>query len=289
MNDEQRRGELAHFLRSRRERLSPAQFHLPLGAKTRRTPGLRREELAQVAGVSPSWYMKLEQGQEIQVSAQVLESLAQALHLTPSEREHLYVVAREHLPLPMKSHTSRISEDLQETLDALNPYPAMVLNERWDVVGWNRAASQVFADFGTFSDWERNFVWIMFTQPDQRTLYVDWAYWASQTVALFRASSGRGSGEPWFIERRDRLIQASSEFREWWPRHDIGEAQVVQKELNHPLVGSLMLRTTPLLVAADPNLKVFVFTPLPQADTAKKLRWLVNPAQTDRLEVWQRK
>src|SRR5579884_3801624 len=117
MNDEQRRTELAHFLRSRRERLSPTQFQLPMGAKLRRTPGLRREELAQVAGISPSWYMKLEQGQEIRVSAQVLESLAQTLQLTPSEREHLYVLAREQLPLPMKNHTPHISEDLQATLD----------------------------------------------------------------------------------------------------------------------------------------------------------------------------
>lgn len=286
MNDEQRRAELAHFLRSRRERLSPAQFHLPVGAKIRRTPGLRREELAQVAGVSTSWYMKLEQGQEIQVSAQVLESLAQALQLTSSEREHLYVLAREQLPLPPKHHTSRISKDLQETLDVLNPHPVMVLNERLDVVGWNRAASLVFADFDALPDGERNFVWIMLTQPDQRHLYADWHYWARQTVALFRTSTGRISGDSSFIELRDRLMQASSEFREWWSRHDIGEAPIVQKKLHHPLVGLLVLRTTPLLLAEDPNLKVFVFTPLPEADTAQKLLWLVHSAQTDHREIW---
>jgi len=280
MNDEQRRVELAHFLRTRRERLKPSQFHLPTGAKRRRTPGLRREELALVAGVSPSWYMKLEQGQEIQVSAQVLESLAQALQLTPGEREHLYVLGREQLPLPMKNHTSQISQDQREMLDALNPYPAMMLNERWDVLGWNRAASQVFADFGAFSDWERNFMWIMFTHPDQRTLFVHWEYWAQQTLALFRANCGRSAGEPWFIERRDRLVQVSREFREWWPRHDIAEAQIVHKEIRHPLVGLLMLRTTPLLIADDPNLKLFIFTPL-QADTAQKLAWLASSAHTD--------
>ncbi len=120
MKDEQRRAELAHFLRTRRERLSPAQFALPAGTKRRRTPGLRREELAQVAGIGLTWYTKLEQGQEIQVSAQVLESLARVLQLTPDERTHLYVLAREQLPLPTQRHTPRISEDLQCLLDALD-------------------------------------------------------------------------------------------------------------------------------------------------------------------------
>ncbi|QBD76005.1 XRE family transcriptional regulator [Ktedonosporobacter rubrisoli] len=280
MKDEQRRAELAHFLRTRRERLSPAMFHLPYGAKHRRTPGLRREELAQVAGISPTWYMKLEQGQAIQVSAQVLESLAQSLQLTPGERNHLYLLAREQLPLPMQRHTPQISEELQGVLDALTPYPAFVVNERWDVVGWNLAASQVFADFAAFSDWERNLVWIMFTQPDQRALYVDWECWAQHILALFRASGGREADEDWFIERRDRLMQASSEFREWWQWHEVGDAHTGNKELNHPLVGPLVLRATTLLVADDPNLKLFVYTPLPQADTAQKLVWLVSPAHT---------
>ncbi len=281
MQDEQCRSELAHFLRIRRERLKPSQFHLPQGAKRRRTPGLRREELAQVAGISPTWYMKLEQGQEIQVSAQVLESLCRVLQLTADERTHLYLLARQQLPLPLKPHTSQISEDLQGVLDALNPHPAFVVNERWDVMGWNIAAGQVFADYGVYSDWERNLAWMMFTQSDQRTLYANWECWAKLTLSLFRASGARAAGELWFIERRDRLIQMSAEFREWWPQHEVGEAHMGHKELNHPLVGSLMLRSTTLLVADDPNLKLFVYTPLPQADTAQKLAWLVGLAHRD--------
>src|SRR5260221_7250325 len=120
MNDDPRRAELAHFLRTRRERLSPSLFQLPTGATRRRTPGLRREELAQIAGISPTWYTKLEQGQEIQVSVQVLESLVRVLQLTPDERTHLYVLAREQLPMPTQRHTSSISEDLQGLLDALH-------------------------------------------------------------------------------------------------------------------------------------------------------------------------
>jgi transcriptional regulator with XRE-family HTH domain len=278
MHDEQRRSELAHFLRTRRERLKPSHFHLPPGAKRRRTPGLRREELAQIAGISPTWYMKLEQGQQIQVSVQVLESLSQALQLTPDERTHLYLLARQQLPLPLQQHTSQISEDLQGVLDALNPYPALVVNERWDVMRWNIVAARVFADYGTYSDWERNLVWIMFTQSNQRTLYANWECWAQQTLSLFRASGARAAGESWFTERRDRLIQMSAEFREWWQQHEVGEAHVGQKELNHPLVGSLLLRSTMLLVADDLNLRLLVYTPLPQADTAQKLAWLVDSA-----------
>lgn len=281
MHDEQRRSELAHFLRTRRERLKPSQFHLPQGAKRRRTPGLRREELAQIAGVSPTWYMKLEQGQEIRASAQVLESLSQALQLNPDERTYLYLLARQQLPLPPQQPSSGISEDLLAMLDALGSHPAFVINERWDVLGWNKAAAQVFTDYGTYSDWERNAVWIMFTQPDQRTLYVEWECWARQTLSLFRASGARAGGEPWFSERRDRLIQASAEFREWWQQHEVSEVHTAEKELNHPVVGSLMLRSTMLTVTTDPNLKLVVYMPLPQMDTAQKLAWLISPARMD--------
>ena len=123
-------------------------------------------------------------------------------------------------------------------------------------------------------------MWLMFTRPEQRSLFVHWEYWAQQTLALFRASSGRYASERWFIERRDRLMQASQEFRAWWLRYDIAEAQIVHKELHHSLVGLLMLRNTPLLVAEDPNLSFFFWTPLDE-DTAQKLSWLVSSAPTD--------
>ena len=278
MQDEQRRTELAHFLRSRRERLKPSQFFLPEGAKLRRTPGLRREELAQVAGISPIWYTKLEQGQPIQVSAQVLESLVRTLQLTLQEREYLYVLAREHLPLPAPHHTSSISTHQQSMLDALNPHPALILNERWDVVGWNQIAAQVFSDYRMLSDWERNVLWMMFTHPDLRTLYPNWEDLGMQILAHFRASSGSSTGKSWWLLRRDRLLQVSSEFRQLWSRHDVGTIGVSQKEINHPRAGLLVLQPTTLVLADDPNLKLFLYTPLAEADTAEKLTWLSNTA-----------
>jgi hypothetical protein len=276
MKDEQRRAELAHFLRTRRERLKPSQFSLPEGAKHRRTPGLRREELAQIAAISPIWYTKLEQGQQIQVSAQVLESLVRTLQLTSQEREYLYLLAREHLPLPARHHTPSITPHQQSMLDALNPYPAVILNERWDVLGWNHNASQVFTDYRTLSDWERNILWLMFTRPEQRTFYANWEPMSKQILAQFRASSGSSTGEDWWLSRRDRLMQASPEFRQWWSRHDIGAIQISQKELNHPRVGMLVLQPTALVLADDPNLKLFLYIPLAQADTAKKLSLLAD-------------
>lgn len=278
MSSEQRRAELTHFLRSRREDLSPSQYHLFEGAKRRRTPGLRREELAQLAGVSPVWYTKLEQGQDIQVSAQVLEGIAHVLQLTPQERNYLHMLARGQVPLATHAPTASVSEDVQALLTALNPHPALVVNERLDVVGWNVAASQTFVDYSALSDWERNTLWMVFTRPAGYTSYDNWDYWAQRSAALFRASGGLYGEHDWFAERRDRLMQVSSEFRQWWPRHDIEDSLVGAKEFHHPRVGTLHLRSTTLMVAAHPNLKMFIYTPVDGMNTTEKLAWLVQTA-----------
>ncbi len=281
MYEDQRRSELAHFLRTRRERLLPSQVHLP-ERRRRRTPGLRREELAQLAGVGLTWYTKLEQGQAVQASSQVLESLAQALQLSADERRHLFVLARKQLPLPMQTHVQQISPELQGILDALLPNPAVVMNERWDIVGWNHSATRVFVDYEQLSDWERNHVWLIFTHPALRALYTRWEATARRALSLFRASAGHnGAGEAWFIERRDRLMQVSSEFRAWWHLHEVSEGYSGRKELNHPLVGSLLLQSTPLLVADNPNLRMFIYMALPEANSEQKLARLALSPQEE--------
>jgi transcriptional regulator with XRE-family HTH domain len=279
MHDVERRAALAHFLRTRRERLSPAHFHLPDGGRRRRTPGLRREELAHLAGIGLTWYMKLEQGQDIQVSVQVLECLARTLHLTADERTYLFMLAREHFPPPVHTAPPQIDEAVQHVLDALLPSPAFVVNERLDVVGWNRTASQIFADFVTLPAWERNLVWLIFTDPAQRTLYVQWEEAAQRVLGLFRARGGQHADDEWFIERRDRLMGASAEFRSWWARHDVGEGQLKRKDLMHPVVGLLVVQPMALSVAENPNLTVYVCTPLPEADTARKLARLAEASR----------
>lgn len=278
MNSEQRRMELAHFLRVRREQRSPSQYSLPDGAKRRRTPGLRREELALLAGVSPVWYTKLEQGQDIQVSTQVIEGIAHVLQLTPQERNYLHVLARGSFLPATHASSASVSEDVQELLTALNPHPALVVNERMDVVGWNMAASQTFVDYASLSEWERNTLWMVFTRPPGYTPYDNWDYWAQRSAALFRTSGGLYGEDAWFAERRDHLMQVSSEFRKWWPRHDIADALVGSKEFHHPRVGTLHLRSTTLQVAAHPNLKMFIYTPVDGMKTTEKLAWLVQAA-----------
>ncbi|QBD74822.1 XRE family transcriptional regulator [Ktedonosporobacter rubrisoli] len=275
MNDGERRAELAHFLRTRRERLKPSQFNLPDGGR-RRTPGLRREELAQLAGIGLTWYIKLEQGQDIQVSAQVLESLARTLQLTPDERTYLYVLAREQLPLPTQGSLPQISPELQNVLDAFLPGPAFVINERLDIIGWNRTASRVFADYAALPTWERNLVWLIFTDPAQRKIYVQWEEAAQRILGLFRASGAQHADEDWFIQRRDQLMQASSQFRMWWIRHDVGEERLKRKELVHPVMGLLVVQPMSLVVEDDPNLTVCLYTPLPEEETADKLTRLAQ-------------
>ncbi|MGG3574289.1 helix-turn-helix transcriptional regulator [Bacillus gobiensis] len=230
MNDKQRRAELADFLRTRRERLSPTAFNITVDGR-RRTPGLRREELAQISGISYTWYMKLEQGQNIQVSEQVLESLSQALRLSANERNHLYVLARKQLPLPKQTEIHQVNQELQLVLNSFNSSPAFVTNERWDIVGWNHAASKVFVDYSTLFSWERNLVWLIFTRPEFRELYIEWECVAQRVLALFRASGGHDTNETWFTKLRDQLLQISPEFQSWWSQHDVGDAHVGRKEL----------------------------------------------------------
>lgn len=276
MNDAERRAELAHFLRTRRERLSPVQVDLPRLGRKRRTPGLRREELAQIADVSLSWYIKLEQGQDIQVSAQVLESLSRALQLTGDEQLHLFALARQELPLPSSPTPQRESSILQPVLDSFLPNPAFVTNERWDILARNRATAQVFTPSMVLTPADRNLVWLIFTRRELRQLFVHWEAIAQRMLALFRMSEGWYREDAWFLEQRDLLMQTSSEFRAWWPLHDVNQAHMRRKELNHPVVGSLVLQSTTLQVADAPHLKLFLYTPLPEEDTASKLIQLVD-------------
>lgn len=273
MNDQERRKELAQFLRTRRERLSPEQVGLPPSTR-RRTPGLRREELALLAGIGATWYTRLEQGRAITVSAQVLESLARVLRLDADERNHLFILAREHLPADPYPLTALVSPALQRILDRMGHYPAYVVGPRWDIVAWNQATCRVCADFATMPPRERNILWFLFTNPLQRVRLVDWEREARGTLALFRASTERYVGEPWFTSLVADLKQVSPEFRDWWPRHDVQGVHSGKKELNHPLVGRLVVQATTFQVVDAPDLRMIVYTPVPETETANKLAQL---------------
>ncbi|WP_311198755.1 helix-turn-helix transcriptional regulator [Paenibacillus hexagrammi] len=213
--------ELAQFLRTRRARITPEQAGLPSGGR-RRTPGLRREEVAQLSGVSVDWYTWLEQGRNIQVSSQVLDSIARTLQLDYNERRHLFILALQQLPADVTPIEEPISSSLQDFLDLQGTSPAFVSDQRLTIVAWNKAASLIYGQYETMTTRERNTVWRTFNSPYVREVLQDnWEKHARHRLAQFRASYGKFAGDPWWLEMIEELNQASPEFRAWWPQHDV--------------------------------------------------------------------
>ena len=273
MNDKERRAELAQFLRTRRERIAPQHVGLPPGTR-RRTPGLRREELALLAGVGATWYTWLEQGRAISVSGQVLESLARVLQLEADERAHLFILARGQLPADPLPLTQTIDPALQLILDTMGIYPAQVFSPRWDIIAWNQAACRVLVNFSEMTSRQRHILWLLFTDPRYRAMFVDWEEEARRFLALFRASTQRYIGEPWLTELVNDLKQVSPAFREWWSRHDVQEVQSEHKQLIHPMVGLLVLQAKTFYVADHPDLRMMIYTPVSGTGTAARLATL---------------
>jgi transcriptional regulator with XRE-family HTH domain len=282
MDDASRRQELARFLRARRERLSPAETGL-IAAGRRRTPGARREEIAQIAGISVSWYTWLEQGRAITVSTQVIESLARALRLTPEDRTHLFILARGELPVIAPPTSEAMDTATRQVLDAVSPYPAYAVNAHWRVVAWNASACQVFLDFAALPDCperERNLLWLLFTQPVWRARYDEWESVARRMLALFRVSTAPFAGDAWRSGLIEDLSAASPEFQRWWPQQDVADSPRDAKVMNHPLVGQLRFYANPLQVARAPDAWMLIYTPVPETDThAKVERLLAMSAQ----------
>jgi transcriptional regulator with XRE-family HTH domain len=275
MSDEQRRQDLADFLRTRRMRLSPEQVGLIRGER-RRTPGLRREEVAHLANVGVSWYTLLEQGRAIHPSWDVLQSIAHALQLTPDERHHLFVLADQQPLVDIHPSDEQVSSVLRRVLDVLNPNPAYVIGRFWKYLAWNTAAENVLF-LSRSAQYEYHAIWRMFVDPMSRVLYSPkWEQVAQDVLAGFRAESVHSAHEAWFQRLIADLQRVSPEFRTWWPRHDVRGRVDAQKEINHPLVGYLLFEYTALQVPAMPELKVMIYTPLPETDTLEKLLQLMN-------------
>jgi transcriptional regulator with XRE-family HTH domain len=277
-HDAARRAELSRFLRARRARISPGEAGILLSGR-RRTPGLRREEVAEQAGVGVSWYTWLEQGRPITASAQVLDSLARVLQLDTAERAHLFILARGEQPVPPIPATDAVGPAVQLILDALGAapayFPAYVVNAYWDAVAWNEIACRVFMDFAALPPRERNLLRFMFTKPLARRLYADWEGTARYTLALFRASTGRVVGETWLAALVSDLAAASPEFAAWWSQGDVRGVPHTGKELDHPLVGRLALQATPLQIGQAPDQWMIVESPVPGTDTPARLERLM--------------
>jgi transcriptional regulator with XRE-family HTH domain len=264
-NGDHRRAELAAFLRSRRERITPEQAGLPPGQR-RRTPGLRREEVAQLSGVGVTWYTWLEQGRQINASPQVLSAVARTLKLDQVEREHLFQLA----DLPDAAAASgtggcgQLSPDVQQILDGLVPMPASVVNERFDLLAWNAAYAALWPGLVGAAPAERNTLWQVFTLPDCCNNYVNRDEQLARLVAQLRGAYGRHVGEPAWTGFVRRLQAVSPAFARLWDEHDVAGQTSYLKIFRHPSHDRLVLTSTSLGVLAVPGTRMIVYTPADQ-------------------------
>jgi transcriptional regulator with XRE-family HTH domain len=265
---ERRRAELGKFLRTRRERLSPADFGMPAGLR-RRTPGLRREELALLAGVGVSWYTWLEQGREINVSTQVLDALARTLRLDRAERWHMYVLA-EAVPVAVSTGRCSLTEALTEILQALDPLPAVVTNSRFDILAENDAFRDLFRFWHSLPCIHWNTLWCVLTEPTARDQLQGYDEHVRYLVARLRAAYARHVGDPDWEEDIRRLSGLSTEFTELWSRHEVAEFQPRIRAYNHPRAGELTFTTSELQVPASQEARLIVYTPADD-ETRKRL------------------
>jgi transcriptional regulator with XRE-family HTH domain len=264
-----RRTELAEFLRIRRGRIHPSDVGLPPGPR-RRTPGLRREEVAQLAGVGVTWYTWLEQGRPIRASVQVLDAVARTLRLDQAEVEHLYRLAEVPAVQP-ESVTATCPEVMQQILDSLEPLPAMLLNARYDILGANQAHTDLFWMWHHDLDCEhRNVLWCCFVHHEARRHFLNFDREAGLLVATLRASYGQHLKEPAWNEFINDLCDRSEEFAELWARQEVASPSSRTKHFLHPDAGLLRLRSTSLAVADMPEARVVVYTPTDE-ETRRRL------------------
>ncbi len=256
-----RRADLAEFLRARRHEVEPAAVGFAAGGR-RRTAGLRREEVAMLAGVSVSWYTWLEQGRPINASLDVLDALARALQLDPIEREHLLQLAGHPLRRPITPGQDAAPPGVIGVLTALEPSPAYVLGPRWDVLAWNRPQALLYPQFETLPAEDRNLVWVMFGEPAARALNAEWENEARRVLSQFRADTTPFRHDPAVVALVERLSAESEEFAAWWPRHDVAGFEEHERVFQHPVAGRLRFRTEQLTPTGHPDLRIVVHLPI---------------------------
>jgi transcriptional regulator with XRE-family HTH domain len=274
VNGERRRAELADFLRKRRANLKPDEVGLPNGGR-RRTPGLRREEVAHLAGVGTTWYTWLEQGRDVRASLDVLEALSRALRLTPAERTHLVLLGRGEEPPPCKSD-ERVSPTVRRLIENLGANPAFVMGRRWDYLAWNEAAIAIFGDLGAVPKPARNHVWMHFMDAARREMFPDWERSTRLIAAKFRADSARHIGDPEFERLIASLRKSSPEFCRAWKKHEVARSGEGRKTIVHPVVGTLVFEHAVFHPQEAPEQRLILYSPMPDEDTPAKLAQLLG-------------
>ena len=253
------RKELGAFLSSRRARLRPGELGLP--TEQRRTPGLRREEVALLAGVSVSWYTWLEQGRDIGVSADVLKRLSTVLRLDRTESLHLLALSSRQ-PLVIATG-EQLSDGLVYLVQAVDSVPAYIRNIRLDILAWNPAAADLFVDYGGLEPHERNTLRLMFLYPPYRSLMRDWEQLAHATIRVFRAARAKAADKMPFDRLVEEICAGSEAFRAWWPEADVQGFEEGSKRLRHPTRGLLDLTYVALTPEGRPDLSFVTYIPRP--------------------------
>lgn len=276
------RDQLADFLRRSRERVSPQEVGLPAGPR-RRTPGLRREEVAQLTGMSADYYIRLEQARGPQPSTQMLGALARALRLSDDERDHLYLLAG-HRPPAALTAGDEVAPALLHLLDQMDATPAQVLDDLGDVLAQNAMAQALLGGVCTVSEHGRNVVWRWFADARQRAAYPaeEHEYYSRLHVADLRAAAAHRPGDAAVTRLVSRLREASDEFAELWDRHEVAVRRHSRMRVLHPVLG-LVEVDCQVLITPEDNRRVVLYTPAPGDDLAGRLALLRRPAGGDTL------
>ena len=262
-----RRAELGRFLKASRSRISPDDVGLPPGPR-RRTPGLRREELALLAGIGVTWYTWLEQGRPINASTQVLDAVAQTLRLDQAGRWHLYRLA-EAMPVRSWTISDVVPEAAIDVLESLDPAPAMLINSRYDVIKSNSASEDFFWDWHSLPCVHRNTLWCCLTEPQAREQFVNYDEEVSYMVARMRAAYALHVGDPEWEEDIRRLASLSQEFADRWDRHEVAGPMQRSRQFQHRRSGLMSFATTEFDLPTCPEVRMVVYTPADEQTRAR--------------------
>ncbi|MFF8578373.1 helix-turn-helix domain-containing protein [Streptomyces albidoflavus] len=274
MGKDAKRSELGQFLKARRAGLTPADVGLPTDGTHRRVPGLRREEVAQLASMSVQYYTRVEQGR-LQASAPVLATLADVLHLDDDQRTYLLELAGKQTPRRPPARAQQVSPQTQRLLDALDA-PAIVLGRRMDILAWNPLAAALLTDFSQLTEKQRNYARLVFSDSEMKRRYAGWERVAADCVAFLRMEAVRRPGDPRLRELVGELSIEDPHFRQWWAAHDVAAQTVGTKKLLHPLVGELTLDWETFASTTDPDQQLVVWTAAPGTASEENLAFLAS-------------
>ncbi|RKP47976.1 XRE family transcriptional regulator [Cohnella endophytica] len=277
MNPQARLQALSQFLKAQRAKLTPESAGLPAGGR-RRTPGLRREEVAQLAGVSHTWYTWLEQGRDIKVSSSVLDNVAMALRLTVDERKYLFSLALETTSglSHREEELPQISPSLRMILQELTYCPTIISDRKCQIVGWNDAASHVFLNFELIPPEQRNMIRLLFTRKEFQRLAVNWEQFASGFLAIFRAYYGQYVEDEWYAEFLEEMKGTHPDFNRLWEQSKVSSAPEVLLEFRHAKARKMLFQLTSLQVHGGTDLRCSIYTPAPETSTKSKLKQLME-------------